>query len=357
MYDSRAKKELEQAIAEIPRVHLARLPTPLEEARRLSQKLGGGKIYLKRDDLTGLALGGNKARYMEFILANAVKAEADVVVSGGSLFPNNFCRQLTAACRKLGLEAHYILYKREGVSRLPLQGNRLLDLIMGAKLFIADTREKAVQQRLIQDYADRLRKQGHKPYITGTSDVHLSCISYLNFMIELIEQLEEVAVKPDYLFLASSGPTGAGIALGVKHLQMDLKVFCVNPGYYYFPDLERKASLQMAHIANRTAEYLGLATRLNPADIQVIEDYVGENSYEIPLASIEAIRTVASTEGVILDPMYTGRAMAALIEWARSGKDRKGQSIIFLHTGGIPALFTYNELFRDALDSIEELQP
>lgn len=323
---------LRAAISRLPRVRLAHLPTPLEEAPRLSEALGL-RVLFKRDDLTGLALGGNKVRMLEFRLARALEEGADVVVAGFDS-QSNHARLIAAACARLGLEAYLVLRRGRGVRPEP-QGNLLLNLLFGAKVRLIEA-DPAEQEQVIRETARRLREAGRRPFVTGLDDRDLSAIAYAECALELVEQLEERRLRADYLFLASQGSTQAGLLLGAKCLNGPFKVVGINP-----VDWVTDAPARIARIANAAARRLELAITIGPAEVISLDDYLGKGYGQLTPECVEAIKLVARTEGLLLDPVYTGKAMAGLVDWARRGLIRPEETVIFLHTGGVPALFAY----------------
>jgi D-cysteine desulfhydrase family pyridoxal phosphate-dependent enzyme len=329
-----AATALRKAISQLPRIKLAHLPTPLEEAPRLSEALGL-RVLFKRDDLTGLALGGNKVRMLEFRLARALEEGADVVVAGFDS-QSNHARLIAAACARLGLEAYLVLRRGRGPrSRPEPQGNLLLDLLLGAKVRLIEA-DPAEQERVIKETARRLREAGRQPFITGLDDRDLSAIAYVEGALELWEQLEERCLRADYLFLASQGSTQAGLLVGAKYLNEPFKVVGINP-----VDWVKDVPAQVARIANAAAKRLGLMITITPAEVISLNDYLGPGYGRLTPECIEAIKLVAQTEGLLLDPVYTGKAMAGLIDWARRGLIGPEETVVFLHTGGVPALFAY----------------
>jgi D-cysteine desulfhydrase family pyridoxal phosphate-dependent enzyme len=330
--------ELENQVDKLPRFPLAHLPTPLEFLPRFSAELGGPRVWIKRDDCTGLAFGGNKARHNEFLIADALKQQADMIVWGAGVQSNN-CRQTAAACAKAGLKCHVVLGRgkpKDGPDIL--QGNLLLDHLVGASIEIVDEAEGPEVDKKIALAAERLRAAGHKVYERIPKIVKpLAAVSYVLAIIELLEQTANAAFTPDALFLCSAGATGAGVSLATKALGLELPVQHVTPIVWPWD-----TQAAMTQIANDAAERLGIETRLGPTDIAVTEEYVGAG-YGIPTPGcLEAISLLARTEGILLDPSYSGKSMAGLIDHVRQGKFQSDQDIVFIHTGGTPALFAYN---------------
>jgi L-cysteate sulfo-lyase len=329
--------KLLEKISEFPRVKLAELPTPLQELPRLAKSLGGPRIFMKRDDLTGLAFGGNKTRMFEFLLADALKMGADTVI-GGAGIQSNYSRQLAAAGNVLGLQVHLVLRELvEGESR-DIQGNLLLDLLAGATVHLM--RGTADQQRrAIYDLAEDLQKKGRKTYVVrmaNNQDLSFDVISYTNCYCEMLQQCRKLEIEPTHLYLSSYDSTQAGFELGKVALGSKLKIQGVAPEQRS----ERAVDL-IAKYVNQTARRIGLAISIGAEDVQNSSEYIGAG-YGIPSPQgIEMIKTVARTEGIFLDPVYSAKAMACLADHIRKGLLGKGDVVIFLHTGGTPALFAY----------------
>jgi D-cysteine desulfhydrase family pyridoxal phosphate-dependent enzyme len=331
--------DLLERLSRLPRYPLAHLPTPLEFLPRFSEALGGPRIWIKRDDCTGLAFGGNKARHNEFIIADALEQRADTVVWGAGVQSNN-CRQTAAACAKAGLACHLVLGRgRPADGPDPVQGNLLLDHLVGASVEIVDEAEGPAVDEKIALAADRLRGQGCRVYERLPKIVKpLAALSYVTAVIELLEQAAQADVTPDALYVCSAGSTGAGISLATVALGQTFAVQHITPIVWPWD-----TQAVMTDIANSAAERLGIATRLEPTDINVTEEYVGV-AYGVPTTDcLEAIALLARTEGILLDPSYSGKSMAGLIDHIREGRFTSEQNVIFIHTGGTPALFAYNE--------------
>jgi D-cysteine desulfhydrase family pyridoxal phosphate-dependent enzyme len=341
MRDGRAA-ELKALIDRLPRANLARLPTPLEEAPRLSEVLGGPRIFFKRDDLTGLALGGNKTRMFEFTLGEALQRGATTIVAGAGM-QSNYCRQLAAACSKLGLGLHLILRRTPGEVDIELQGNLLLDLMFNAEVEIIEA-DVLEQKKVIENVAKRLADEGHRVYMgrkSNFADLGLEAVGYVNCALELCNQLEEQEVGVTRLFTSSSSTTQAGLVLGGKYLNSDFHIVGVNP-----VDWIEDVPSEIARIANEAAMRLGVNQSIDSSDIINLGDYVGQGYGKLTPEAVEAIKLVARTEGILLDPVYSGKAMAALIDHIHRKAIDSKETVLFLHTGGVPALFAYNNDFN-----------
>jgi L-cysteate sulfo-lyase len=331
-------------LARFPRLRLAHLPTPLEPLERLSAALGGPEIWIKRDDCTGLAGGGNKTRKLEFLIAEAEREQADVVLTQGAV-QSNHARQTAAAAARKGMGCHLLLENRTG-SQDPnylRNGNVLLDELHGATM---ETRESGLDMNAeLEKVADRFRADGKRPYvIPGGGSNPTGALGYVNCAMELTCQANDRSLSFDLLVHATgSAGTQAGLVAGLSAINAGLPVhgFGVRA-----PRVKQEDNVYQ--LACATAEKLGVSGAVRREDIVADTDYVGEG-YGIPRAdTIEAIRMFASLEGILLDPVYTGKGAAGLIDYCRQGRFRKGQRIVFLHTGGAAALFGYDGAFRPA---------
>ncbi|NLE77460.1 MAG: D-cysteine desulfhydrase family protein [Chloroflexi bacterium] len=329
--------ELKQRLAGFPRLCLAHLPTPLEPMPRLSERLGGPALWVKRDDATGLAFGGNKPRQMEFRLGQALEQGADCVLVGAAV-QSNFCRVTAAACAKLGLEAHLVLRKVPGQRTDYPQGNLLLDHVLGAQVELVEGTEEEQQARM-RALAQELRAAGRTPYITGWTDVQVGALGYANAILEMLEQFEKLDLRPAAIVSSSGGCTQAGMLVATRALGLNLPVWSVYHGGHG-PD----ARARVARVANGVADLLGLPLTFSADDVPAFNQYFAP-AYPTPNdAGLDALRLTARTEGLLLDPVYTGKAMAGLIDQVRSGRWRRADNVVFVHTGGTPAIFAYADL-------------
>ena len=332
----RVRNELQSRFDELPRVPIAHLPTPLEFCPRLTEALGGPEIWIKRDDCTGLAFGGNKTRQLEFIFADAQRQGADTIVIGAGS-QSNWCRQTTAAACKFGMDVVLVLV--HGVKGALLQGNLLLDHLLGADVTIVDGEDLKQLPPLLEEKVEKLKRKGSKPYLMnpfGLSTLSLSAVGYVNAFLELDEQLQERDREADYIYLAGANITPAVLAVGVKEMGRETKVMGITPIRW-----EEDRSTDIARIADATAKRLNLDIRFRPEEIHNVDDYVGEAYGRMTPECREALKLVARTEGIILDPVYSGKAMAGLMDHIRQGKIGENEMVVFLHTGGTPALFAY----------------
>jgi len=323
-------------LEKLPRITLGFLPTPLEEASRLSAKLGGPRIFIKRDDLTGLALGGNKVRKLEFMMADAKQKGADVIITTGSSQSNHACLT-SAAARMLGMDSILVLEK--GV-HIETQGNLLLDNLFGAEIKLVD--DGSLVPKIMEEVAADLRSQGHNPYLIPMgASCPLGAVGYVNAVAEICEQLDKQELKVQYLFVAAgSCGTMAGLTVGAKYFQAPFQLIGISTGRK-----KEELAVKVSNLANETAQLLGMNITFTPSEITIYDEYVGKG-YGIPTAqAIEAIRLLAHTQAIILDPVYTAKVMAGVIDLIRQGRFTSKDTIIFLHTGGAPSVFAYaNEL-------------
>ena len=330
------------------RIPLATLPTPLQPAERLRAALGGAdcpRILIKRDDLTGLALGGNKARKLEFLIADALTQGATVVVTTGAV-QSNHARMTAAAARAAGLDVVLIL-TADG-DNPPVQGNLLLDRLFGATihyiplpadpLLATSDIEEAKVAEVLQD----LRSKGQRPYVIpigGSSGVGV--FGYFTGTRELVEQLQALDEQPARLYYASgSRGTQAGLTLGAMVHGAPYAVYgiAVSGGESF----KKERALR---IANEAAALAGVTTRVSQADLVTDQRYIGDGYGIATPECLEAIRLLASTEGILLDPVYTAKAMAGLIDHVRRREIDPASTVVFLHTGGVPALFAHAASF------------
>jgi len=332
------------AIEKLPRVSLGFYPTPITNASHLSSRLEGPALYIKREDLSGLALGGNKCRKLEFILAEAQRQGATAVISTASS-QSNFCLQLAAAGRKLGMKPAFALIK--GV-HVETQGNLLLQNILGSDIEILEVADmNLLKGNFINDKWDQmsahLRATGHRPFVMRHNIPDISALlggrGLIKTKNELDKQCKSLGIEPTYVMLANGGGgTQAGLELGSRYLKTKWKVVgvCV---------LNSKAVAQqtVAEQVNATSDFLGLGVSVTPDEIEVYDEYIGEG-YGIPTEEgIEAIRTVARTEAIFLDPVYTSKAMSGLMDLVQRGRFKPDDTVVFVHTGGVAATFAYSQ--------------
>jgi D-cysteine desulfhydrase family pyridoxal phosphate-dependent enzyme len=297
----------------------------------LSKKLGGPQIYMKRDDMTGLATGGNKTRMLEFLIGDALKMKADVIITGANPFSNHV-RQTSAAANKVGLE---IILLISGKQPLELNGNSLLTEILGAELRYVGGEEDELGPKM-EKAAQELRGAGRRPYIIHKfCSVPKGCAGYVNAFIELDHQLKQQNIDLDEVIVSSAAGTYAGLFVGNKALNSDISLKGIAISERSLGWKER-----LCDLINGTANYVDFDYTCRPLDINVNTDYFGEGYAAPTEGMVEAVKMVAQMEGILLDPIYTGKGMAGLIDLVRKGVYKKEDKILFWHTGGIPSLFT-----------------
>ena len=309
----------------IERVPLAHLPTPIEALPHLSRLLGGPQLFIKRDDLTGLGLGGNKTRKLEYLAADALAKGAKTLISTGAV-QSNHCRQVAAAAAKLGLGCQLIL---AGDEPGEAQGNLLLDKLSGAQIFFTS---KANRDQELQLRFQQAQRDGQKPYLIpyGGSNT-IGALGYLNAMVELKDQ----GLEPDWIvFATSSGGTQAGLILGAHITGFRGKILGISIEHSSDP-----FSAQIADLVNKTVDELGYDWSVTSREVLINDSYCQAGYGVLTSAEIETVNLLARTEGILLDPVYTGRAAAGLLDLIRKGFFRPEEKVLFWHTGGTPALF------------------
>lgn len=330
-------------LARFPRLSLGHFPTPLEALPNLSAYLGGPTIYIKRDDATGLATGGNKTRKLEFLLADAQLQGADVIITQGAT-QSNHVRQTIAAAAKLGLKTKVLLEKRvedygEDYQR---SGNVLLDNLLGGEIIDHQPAGTDMQQAM-ETLAESLRKEGLKPYvIPGGGSSPVGALGYVACAEELLFQSSQQRLRIDHIVHAT-GSTGtqAGLVTGLVATNSQIPLLGIS---VRAPKAKQEENVYA--LAQRTWQLLGIPGELPLSAVQVNSDYVGKG-YGIPTeGTLEALRLLAQLEGILLDPVYSGKGMAGLIDLIRQGYFRADENIVFIHTGGSAGLFGYRQLFE-----------
>ena len=318
---------------DLPRAGFAALPTPLQELKKLSALLGP-RIFVKRDDLTGLGMGGNKVRKLDFLVP-ALQAEGYDTIVTGAFFQSNWCTAVSAAGRKTGMKIVLVKRAPPGYAPERLEGNHLLHVLLGSDISTAPpetdlaTKEQAVE---------RLRKEGRKPVLIGVGgNTPHGVAGYIDAMRELGQQCESMGLRPDYVVHASgSGGTQAGSVIGAKLHLPGTRIVCSSTGSRS-GDIGTELVLRLIR---ETVERFGLGLEVGAPYIEIHDGYAGGYGYVRP-AKMEAVRLLAETEGLILDPVYTASAMACLIDRCRKGHFKAGDTVVFLNTGGQAGLFPY----------------
>jgi 1-aminocyclopropane-1-carboxylate deaminase/D-cysteine desulfhydrase-like pyridoxal-dependent ACC family enzyme len=337
-------------LANYPRLPLAFLPTPLEPLTRLSAMLGGPSLWVKRDDMTGLAMGGNKARNLEYLLG-AAKAEGATVVMTTAGAASNYLRMTAAAARKAGMRP--ILFMR-GTGQEAIQGNLLLNRIAGAEMrFIAVTDPWSPEARNIMDAAAaELERQGERVYVMAIQNTHapLAALGYVNAALELYQQLLAQGVQATHLFTPTgSGVTQAGLILGAKLLHWPLHVV----GMAGAPNTAEGHRRRIAEIVYETGKLLDVEVKIAPDEVIVEDRFAGVSYGKATEGVVRAIRLCGEEEGLLLDPVYSGKAMHGLLSWIDEGQLTAQDQVVFLHTGGAPNLFTQAESLAEGLAQLD----
>jgi L-cysteate sulfo-lyase len=340
-----------------PSVSLAHLPTPLEELPRLSARLGSVSVSLKRDDQTGLAFGGNKARKLEFIMGDVRARGVDSVVTWAGI-QSNWCRQVAAATARMGLRSVLVLLKKPGMP-VGEDGNLLLDRILDADVRVVEAAESRsfLELENVREYVEPVveeeRSTGRTPYLTpvggslmeGDMTRPLGALGYVRGFLELFQQARERGVTLDSVVLATgSAGTQAGLLVGARLLSPATRIVGISVAAPA-ADVARYVTT----IANATLSELGEGTSVTDGDVVVLDHYIGEGYGVMNQGVTDALGLMAREEGVLLDPVYTGKAMAGLMDLVGKGYFRDGEKVVFLHTGGTPALFPYRDQILDTL--------
>lgn len=343
-------EKLERLVSSQPRVNLIARPTPLYPLKNLAVELQLKEILIKRDDLTGLALGGNKSRKLEFIIAESIRQGADTIITWGGL-QSNWCLQTAAAARKFGLRPVLVLFKTYDLPVMD-QGNILLEKMLGAEIQVKETliKGKSASQEeafpLLDKVAEEERKNGHQPFLVsvggsacgGHLQKPLGALAYLSSLLEIYHQTAASAI-PDYLVVASgSGGTQAGLLVGAKALGLKTRIIgiCVSDKKEEFLPVVRSIALDLV-------KFLNLDLALEDDDIILFDDYLGAGYGQVTPEVSAVIRLLLKKEALVLDPVYTSKAMLGLIDLARKKYFQPGDRVLFLHTGGVPALFAFSD--------------
>jgi len=328
-------------LSRYPRLHFAHLATPLEPMKNLSKLLGGPNLWIKRDDCTGLAGGGNKTRKLEFLMGDALARGADSIITQGAT-QSNHARQTAAIATKMGMECHLLLEDRTGKKDVDYNynGNVLMDQLYGASLstYPADTD----MNKAMESLAETLRASGKSPYIIpGGGSNPTGALGYVNAALELLVQANDSGLRIDHVVQATgSAGTQAGLVTGLAACNSRIPVLGIS---VRAPREAQEANV--FKLAQATAEHLGIPGVVKRKDVVANGDYVGDG-YGIPTESgIEAIKLFARQESILLDPVYSGKGAAGLIDLVRKGHFGEDENVVFLHTGGSQALYGYREAF------------
>ena len=324
-------------LSRFPRVSLAHLPTPLEYLPRLSEHLGGPDIYVKRDDCTGLGTGGNKTRKLEFLVADAIQKNADVIITQGAV-QSNHARQTAAAACKVGMECELIFEKRvkDADDAYQNSGNVLLDRIFGAN--IREVAKGSDMNAAMDALADELRAKGKTPYIIpGGGSNTIGALGYIDCALELMSQANRDGIVIDHVVHATgSAGTQAGLVVGLKATSSNIPLLGI--GVNAPKDIQEE---KVWKLAVETAEYVGAPGCVHREDIVANCDYVGDG-YGVPTQAMnDAVMLLARLEGLLFDPVYSGKGLAGMIDLVKTGYFGDAGSIVFVHTGGVAGLFGY----------------
>ena len=344
-------EELKSIIGRFPRVNLTCLPTPVYRLENLTRKLAGPEIMVKRDDLTGLAFGGNKSRKLEFIMADALKKDSDTIITWGSL-QSNWCLQLAAASRKYGLNPVLVLFKTYDLPAT-WDGNILVEKLLEADIQVRETEEKGkfldqeTAFRILQEVAEVEKQKGLKPYLVsvggsalgGDMKKPLGALAYFEALLEIYEQTAVSGQLPDHIFIASgSGATQAGLLVAAKALGLKTRITGIGVS-----DKNEEFSPMVKQIALELAETMELELEIKEDEIVLFDEYLGAGYGLVTAEIAEIIKFILRTEGLVLDPVYTGKAMIGLIDLVKKKYFSVTDRILFVHTGGTPALFAFKE--------------
>ena len=332
---------MNKALLLLPRLELAKLPTPLDRVENLGKSLGDLDLWFKRDDLTGFGLGGNKVRSLEYLAADAMKVNSNILITGGSS-GSNHVRTTMAVAAHLGLKGVAVL---SGTRPSKANGNLLLNQLLNAKLIFTGNPDRSYIDNYIKIETERLRGNGESPYMIRRGGVSsLGCIGYVSAAVEICSQLQSLNLNPDILLCATGcGVTQAGLLVGFKLMGLNCRLYGIT--------VSRSRDECVAYIKqliNETEDVLGLDSRVKNDEIFVFDEYIGEG-YSVPTSEgIDAIRLVAQTEGIFLDPIYTGKAMAGLTDLVKKDLIGSDNTVIFLHTGGSPSIFSNSTIISNS---------
>jgi 1-aminocyclopropane-1-carboxylate deaminase/D-cysteine desulfhydrase-like pyridoxal-dependent ACC family enzyme len=329
-----SESDLESRLAGLPRLRLAALPTPLDEAPRLSRALDGPDILVKREDLTGLTLGGNKIREFEYSVAVALEQGCDVLLNSAAA-QSNQSRQTAAVAAKLGLRCAII--GTRDTHAYPVQGNLLLCHLLGAEVHLCLPDQQRAQKEAI---LKRLRAEGHKPFDTGYDGAVYRTVAYVGGFLEMLKQLKDRRTKPAALYLSSGNHTHVGLMVAAKALGIDLRIVGIPFGTRHDNGANAR---RLAEAASQAAHVLELDLDFVAEDVETYVEFAAPAYGVVSEAAKEAIQLSARTEGLLLDPVYTGKAMACLMAHIRQGQFDRDQTVVFVHTGGTPGLFAYSD--------------
>jgi L-cysteate sulfo-lyase len=329
-------------LSDYPRVPLAHLPTPLEFLPRLTKHLGGPNVYVKRDDCTGLGTGGNKTRKLEFLMADAIKKKADVIITQGAV-QSNHARQTAAAAAKIGMKCELVFEKRvaDATTAYKESGNVFLDKLFGAN--IHEVANGSDMTKEMEDLSDQLRERGSSPYIIpGGGSNPIGALGYVDCVIELIAQAKSKDITFDSIIMATgSAGTQAGLVVGSKITKSNIPVLGIGVNAPKEAQEEKVFKL-----ASDLSDFMGLSNLVSRDDVVANCDYVGDG-YGIPTPEMnKALLQLARLEGLLFDPVYSGKGLAGMIDLIGKGYFENQKNIVFIHTGGAAGLFAYHDILK-----------
>lgn len=329
-------------LSDYPRVPLAHLPTPLEFLPRLTKHLGGPNVYVKRDDCTGLGTGGNKTRKLEFLMADAIKKKADVIITQGAV-QSNHARQTAAAAAKIGMKCELVFEKRvaDATTAYKESGNVFLDKLFGAN--IHEVANGSDMTKEMEDLSDQLREKGSSPYIIpGGGSNPIGALGYVDCVIELIAQAKSKDITFDSIIMSTgSAGTQAGLVVGSKITKSNIPVLGIGVNAPKEAQEEKVFKL-----ASDLSDFMGLPSLVSRDDVVANCDYVGDG-YGIPTPEMnKALLQLARLEGLLFDPVYSGKGLAGMIDLIGKGYFENQKNIVFIHTGGAAGLFAYHDILK-----------
>lgn len=331
-------------IFSFPKIDLFTKPTPIEKLANISKKYSVD-LFVKRDDVMELWFGGNKARKLEFIFGDVVSKKYNAVITRGSYFSNHV-RLTTIVARKLGIEPYIVTYPPNPETELIYQGNVLINKIFGAN--IIETRDSIEAEKKMYELKNDLDRQGYRTYVIPVGgSMPLGVLGYIYAVYELMDQLRKISTKPQYIVHATgTGTTQAGLVLGLKLIGVnDITVVGINTEK---PEISIDLKNKIMNLVEETQKLLGVSDSLvSDSDIIVYDDYVFGGYGLVTNELIEFIKTIARREGILLDPVYTGKAFYGLIDLIEKNEIKKNSTVVFIHTGGLPIIFQLLNKFID----------
>ena len=337
------KHRIESSLALAPRFQLAQLPTPLHRLENFGARLGLSELWIKRDDLTGLEGGGNKTRKLEYLVGDAVRSGADMLVTTGAI-QSNHTRQTAAAAARAQMKCAllHVAWADDAGPQYRRSGNILLSSLMGADLYLDETRRPIEDQTPLYDFVEDLQRNGHRPYLIpgGASEHRLGSFGYFNCAAELHEQTRQREIHFDYVVhCTGSGSTQAGLVAGLKTLDTGTRVIGVADDHE--TEIKRERVLRLG---NQALAELKLPATLQPTDVEIFA--ADQSAYgAAEAATYDAIRLLATTEGLVADPVYEGKALRGLQQLCQEGRLRSDSRVLLMHLGGTPAVHGYADQF------------